>query len=49
MKGRKRKLGKRIGILAVSLLIAGGIYVRYAFYYENHYFRNTVIGGISAV
>ncbi len=45
MKGRKRKLGKRIGILAVSLLIAGGIYVRYAFYYENHYFRNTVIGG----
>ena len=45
MKGRNRTLLKRGVILTATLLIAAGIYVRYAVYYENRYFLNTIIGG----
>lgn len=45
MKGRKKTLVKRAVILGATLLVAIGIYVRYAIYYGNHYFQNTIIAG----
>ena len=47
MKRKKRSLLKKLGItaLVVLLLLAGGTYVGLVFYFEDHYFYNTKIGG----